>query len=146
MTMKKKKTKKQVHKPAPKGKSKVKIVMEEFKEGSLKSGGSGKQVTNPKQAIAIALSEQRKADKGKKKKKKALNAAAVPGVMDPVPAMPSATPQSVKAAGAADITALYTARFGALSVGDRIFVEANTMAEGWEGPKLTYTAVVPASP
>jgi hypothetical protein len=33
--------------------------MEEFKEGSLKSGGSGKKVTNRKQAVAIALSEAR---------------------------------------------------------------------------------------
>ena len=49
-----------------KGKGKVDIVMHEFKEGSLKSGGSGKTVTNPKQAIAIALSEQRKANKGKR--------------------------------------------------------------------------------
>ena len=31
--------------------------MSEFKDGSLKSGGSGRKVTNPKQAIAIALSE-----------------------------------------------------------------------------------------
>ena len=31
--------------------------MGEFKSGTLKSGGSGKKVTNPKQAIAIALSE-----------------------------------------------------------------------------------------
>ena len=31
--------------------------MGEFKEGTLKSGGSGRKVTNPKQAIAIALSE-----------------------------------------------------------------------------------------
>jgi hypothetical protein len=29
-------------------------------EGKLKSGRSGKKVTNPKQAIAIALSEARK--------------------------------------------------------------------------------------
>jgi hypothetical protein len=55
--------------PTPKGKDKVKIVMEEFKEGVLKSGGSGKTVTNPKQAIAIALSEQRKKDKKRKGKK-----------------------------------------------------------------------------
>jgi len=55
-------------KPAPQGKRKVEIVMEEFKEGKLKSGGSGKTVTNPQQAIAIALSEQRKADKKKRKK------------------------------------------------------------------------------
>ena len=36
---------------------KISKVMGEFKEGTLKSGGSGRQVTNPKQAIAIALSE-----------------------------------------------------------------------------------------
>ena len=36
---------------------KVRKVMKEFKSGKLKSGGSGKKVTNKKQAIAIALSE-----------------------------------------------------------------------------------------
>ena len=35
-------------------------VLSEFKRGALHSGSSsGKVVTNPKQAIAIALSEQR---------------------------------------------------------------------------------------
>ncbi len=33
--------------------------MEEMKEGTLRSGKSGKKVTNPKQAIAIGLSEAR---------------------------------------------------------------------------------------
>jgi hypothetical protein len=33
--------------------------MHEMKEGKLRSGKSGKQVTNPKQAIAIGLSEAR---------------------------------------------------------------------------------------
>jgi transcriptional/translational regulatory protein YebC/TACO1 len=32
-------------------------VMREYKEGTLHSGKGGKVVTNPKQAIAIALSE-----------------------------------------------------------------------------------------
>lgn len=32
-------------------------VMHEFKTGTLHSGKGGKAVTNPKQAIAIALSE-----------------------------------------------------------------------------------------
>jgi uncharacterized protein DUF6496 len=41
------------------GSTKVKKVMEEMKAGTLKSG-SGKKVTNRKQAIAIALSEARK--------------------------------------------------------------------------------------
>ena len=36
--------------------SKVKTVLSEFKEGELHSG-SGQKVTNPKQALAIALSE-----------------------------------------------------------------------------------------
>ena len=36
---------------------KVKKVMKEFKDGKLKSGGSGKKVKDKKQAIAIALSE-----------------------------------------------------------------------------------------
>jgi hypothetical protein len=42
---------------------KVKKVMGEFKEGTLHSGKGGKVVKNPKQAIAIALSEARKAKK-----------------------------------------------------------------------------------
>jgi hypothetical protein len=42
---------------------KVKKVMDEFKEGSLRSGKNGKggKVKNRKQAIAIGLSEARKA-------------------------------------------------------------------------------------
>ncbi len=46
--------------------------MEEFKKGKLHSGSKeGPEVTNPKQAVAIALSEARKAgakipNKGKK--------------------------------------------------------------------------------
>ena len=39
---------------------KVKKVMDEMKEGKLKSGRSGTKVTNRKQAIAIGLSEARK--------------------------------------------------------------------------------------
>lgn len=39
---------------------KVALVMEEFKEGTLRSGKSEKKVTNPKQAVAIGLSEARK--------------------------------------------------------------------------------------
>jgi hypothetical protein len=43
---------------------KVRKVMREFKSGTLKSGGSGKKVTNPKQAIAIALSEANAMNQG----------------------------------------------------------------------------------
>ena len=38
---------------------KVETAMEEMKDGTLKSGKSGKKVTDPKQAIAIGLSEAR---------------------------------------------------------------------------------------
>jgi hypothetical protein len=40
---------------------KVKRAMHEKKKGTLKSGRSGKKVTSRKQAIAIGLSEARKA-------------------------------------------------------------------------------------
>tara|TARA_R110000822_G_scaffold7214_1_gene29712 strand:+ start:294 stop:461 length:168 start_codon:yes stop_codon:yes gene_type:complete len=40
-----------------KSQKKVKKVMGEYKEGTLHSGKGGKVVKNPKQAIAIALSE-----------------------------------------------------------------------------------------
>jgi hypothetical protein len=43
---------------------KISKVMGEFKAGDLKSGGSGKKVTNPKQAIAIALSEANAMNQG----------------------------------------------------------------------------------
>ena len=45
----------------PKAKKKVAKVMRERKRGTLKSGRSGKKVTSRKQAIAIGLSEARRA-------------------------------------------------------------------------------------
>ncbi len=53
-----------------KAQQKVKRAMHERKEGTLRSGGSGKKVTSRKQAIAIGLSEARRAG-GKVPKKKA---------------------------------------------------------------------------
>ena len=48
-------------------KSKTEKVMGEFKRGTLHSGSKkGPKVTSRKQAIAIALSEQRRAKKGKR--------------------------------------------------------------------------------
>ena len=44
-----------------KAQDKVEKVMREKKRGTLKSGRSGKKVTSRKQAIAIGLSEARKA-------------------------------------------------------------------------------------
>ena len=52
----------------PKAQEEVQEAMHEFKEGKLKSGKSKKKVTNPKQAIAIGLSQARK--KGAKVPKK----------------------------------------------------------------------------
>jgi hypothetical protein len=53
---------------------KIEKVVHEFKEGELKSGSKkGPKVTNPKQAIAIAISESKKSKKpatGKPAKKK----------------------------------------------------------------------------
>lgn len=50
-------------------KTKVEVVMKEFGAGKLHSG-SGAKVTNPKQAIAIGLSEARKAGAKIPKKRK----------------------------------------------------------------------------
>lgn len=44
-----------------KAQQKVKRAMRERKSGTLKSGRSGKKVTSRKQAIAIGLSEARRA-------------------------------------------------------------------------------------
>lgn len=56
-------------KESKKAENKIKKVMHEFKEGELHSGSKkGPVVSNPKQGIAIALSEARK--KGLKVPKK----------------------------------------------------------------------------
>jgi hypothetical protein len=52
-----------------KASQKVKRAMHERKKGTLKSGRSGKKVTSRKQAIAIGLSEARRAG-GKVPRKK----------------------------------------------------------------------------
>jgi hypothetical protein len=44
-----------------KASAKVEKAMHERKRGTLRSGGSGKKVTSRKQAIAIGLSEARRA-------------------------------------------------------------------------------------
>jgi uracil-DNA glycosylase len=51
--------KKTTRKYGQKASRKVRKVMEEFKEGKLRSGRSGKKVTSRKQAVAIGISEAR---------------------------------------------------------------------------------------
>ena len=57
---KKSSAKKATRKYSPSSGKQVEREMHEMHEGKLKSGRSGKKVTNPKQAIAIGLSEARK--------------------------------------------------------------------------------------
>ena len=64
----KKAAKKSTRKYSPAAGKQVETEMHEMHKGTLKSGRSGKKVTNPKQAIAIGLSEARK--KGAKVPKK----------------------------------------------------------------------------
>ena len=52
-----------------KAQKKVERAMHERKQGTLRSGRSGKKVTSRKQAIAIGLSEARKAGAKVPKKK-----------------------------------------------------------------------------
>lgn len=55
-----------MNKKKKKKKKKIEIVMEEFKQGQLRSGSkNGPVVTKPRQALAIAISESKRA--GKKK-------------------------------------------------------------------------------
>jgi len=48
---------------SPAAQKDVETEMKAMKKGELKSGRSGKKVTNPKQAIAIGLSKARKEGK-----------------------------------------------------------------------------------
>jgi len=49
------------------------------------------------------------------------------------------------AQGSANITALYTAEFGAVPVGKRLFVRASTMVDGFESLERQFQARVPAA-
>lgn len=56
-------------KPMTKTQKKIGVVMHEYKAGNLHSGKNGPIVKSPKQAVAIAISEGKKAAYGGKKKK-----------------------------------------------------------------------------
>ncbi len=47
-------------------------------------------------------------------------------------------------AGSADITDLYTARYGAPKAGTKVYVQVNQVVDGWESLPRTYSAIVPA--
>jgi hypothetical protein len=51
----------------------------------------------------------------------------------------------VPAQGSADITSLYTARFGVPPVGSKVFVRVNQFVNGWEDLPLTFTAITPTA-
>ena len=46
-------------------------------------------------------------------------------------------------AGSADITSLYTARYGAPPMGTKVFVRVSQFVSGWEDVPMTFAAIVP---
>jgi hypothetical protein len=46
--------------------------------------------------------------------------------------------------GSSDITALYTARYGAPPAATKVFVQVSQMVNGWEQVPVTFWAIVPA--
>jgi hypothetical protein len=49
------------------------------------------------------------------------------------------------AQGSADITGLYTARYGVPPAGKKVFVQVNQFVDGWEDLPVTFWAIVPAA-
>jgi hypothetical protein len=47
-------------------------------------------------------------------------------------------------AGSADITTLYTARYGVPPVGKKVYVRVNQFVDGWEDLPVAFSAIVPA--
>ena len=48
------------------------------------------------------------------------------------------------AAGSADITSLYTGRYGVPPVAKKVYVRANQFVDGWESLPTTFWGIVPA--
>jgi hypothetical protein len=48
-------------------------------------------------------------------------------------------------AGSADITALYTGRYGVPTVAKKVYVQANQFVDGWESLPVSFWAIVPAT-
>ena len=51
----------------------------------------------------------------------------------------------VPAAGSADITSLYTARYGVPTAATKVYVRVNQVVDGWESLPRTFSAIVPTS-
>ena len=49
------------------------------------------------------------------------------------------------AQGSANITGIYTARYGVPPVGKKVFVQVNQFVDGWEDLPVTFSAIVPAA-
>ena len=47
--------------------------------------------------------------------------------------------------GSADITSLYTARYGQPLVGKKVYIQVNQVVDGWESLPRTFWGIVPAS-
>ena len=47
--------------------------------------------------------------------------------------------------GSANITSLYTARYGEPPVGKKVYVQVNQFVNGWESLRRTFWGIVPAS-
>jgi hypothetical protein len=49
------------------------------------------------------------------------------------------------AQGSADITGLYTSRYGVPPAGKKVFIQVNQFVDGWEDLPVTFSAIVPAA-
>jgi hypothetical protein len=47
--------------------------------------------------------------------------------------------------GSADITGIYTARYGVPPVGKKVFIQVSQVVNGWEDLPVTFSAIVPAA-
>jgi hypothetical protein len=47
--------------------------------------------------------------------------------------------------GSADITGIYTARYGVPPVGKKVFIQVNQVVDGWEDLPVTFSAIVPTA-
>jgi hypothetical protein len=48
-------------------------------------------------------------------------------------------------AGSADITGLYTARYGVPPVAKKVYIQVNQYVDGWESRPVSFWAIVPAT-